>query len=62
MIKRVDLERHLKRHGCSISREGGKHAVWRGPEGSASTLPRHREVPRGTARAICRQLGVPEIT
>jgi len=59
MIKRTDLVRHLRRHGCALLRQGGRHEVWIGPVGARSTVPRHREIPLGTARAICRQLGIP---
>ena len=40
-MKRRDLERHLRSHGC---REigGSKHAKWRGPQGQVSALPRHK--------------------
>lgn len=62
MIKRVDLERHLRRHGARLLREGAKHSVWISEDATRPvTLPRHREIPRGTARAICRQLGVPSV-
>jgi mRNA interferase HicA len=61
VIKRVDLERHLRRNGCALAREGAKHSVWHGPSDTVSTVPRHREIPRATARAICRQLDIPEI-
>jgi predicted RNA binding protein YcfA (HicA-like mRNA interferase family) len=60
MIQRRKLERHLRQHGCAPKREGGKHSVWTGP-GGMSTIPRHRELPRGTARSICERLGVPPI-
>lgn len=42
-MKRRDLERHLRSHGC---REigGSKHAKWRGPQGQVSALPRHKEI------------------
>jgi len=50
-LKRRDLERHLREHGCEVVGEGGNHTKWRrvgGPE-------------LGTAlvRAVCRQLGAP---
>jgi mRNA interferase HicA len=62
MIKRRDLERHLRAHRCRLLRGGAKHAVWGSGDGTrVSTVPRHTEIPRGTARAICRQLGVPAI-
>jgi predicted RNA binding protein YcfA (HicA-like mRNA interferase family) len=40
-------------------RQGGRHEIWASPSGRRSTVPRHRELPRATARAICRQLDVP---
>ena len=60
MIKTRDLRRHLRANGCHQLREGSNHSVWQGP-GGRSTLPRHREIPRTTARAICDQLGVTPI-
>lgn len=60
MIKTRDLRRHLLANGCAQLREGAKHSVWQGP-GGRSTVPRHREIPRTTARAICDQLGIPRI-
>jgi predicted RNA binding protein YcfA (HicA-like mRNA interferase family) len=62
MIARRDLLRHLAAHGCSLLREGSKHSVYVNASGEArTTVPRHRELPRTTARAICDQLGVPRI-
>jgi predicted RNA binding protein YcfA (HicA-like mRNA interferase family) len=62
VINRRDLERHLRAHGCVPVREGRRHAVWENPQtGRRSTVPRHRELPLGTARAICTQLGVPAV-
>ena len=59
MVKRRDLERHLRRQGCRLVREGGKHSIWENPvTEQRSTVPRHREIPRGTSIAICRQLDV----
>lgn len=58
-MKRRDPERHLRNHGCRFAGEGSRHAKWRGPEGMASTIPRHKEIKPGTVRTICRQLGVP---
>jgi mRNA interferase HicA len=57
-----DLERHLRACGCELLREGAKHPVWHNAETKKrTTVPRHREIPRTTARAICRQLGVPDV-
>ncbi len=58
-MKRRDLERHLREHGCTEAGEGARHAKWRGPEGAPTALPRHTEIMPGTVRAICRQLGIP---
>ncbi|MDP9209629.1 MAG: type II toxin-antitoxin system HicA family toxin, partial [Actinomycetota bacterium] len=45
---------------CVLIREGARHSVWEHPVSERrSTIPRHRELPRTTARAICKQLGVP---
>ncbi len=59
-MKRRDLLRHLRQHGCHLVREGGEHSIW---ENSATnrraSIPRHREIPDYTARRICRQLGIP---
>jgi mRNA interferase HicA len=62
VIRRLDLERHLRAHGCAPVREGGRHTVWENVRTERrSTIPRHRDLPRGTARAICDQLGVPRV-
>ena len=58
-MKRRDLERHLREHGCTEI-GGAKHAKWRGPAGQVSAVPRHKEIGPGLVRAICEQLGVPE--
>ncbi|MGI8412303.1 MAG: type II toxin-antitoxin system HicA family toxin [Solirubrobacteraceae bacterium] len=57
-MKRRDLERHLRANGCRLVGEGANHAKWRGPNGAPSAVPRHSEIASGTARAICRQLGI----
>lgn len=58
-MKLADLERHLRRQGCSLYREGGAHSVWINPfSRKLSSVPRHREIKEGTVRAICKQLEV----
>jgi len=58
-LKRRDLERHLAEHGCNLIREGANHEIWANPPlDLRAPMPRHREIPIGTARAICRQLGI----
>jgi mRNA interferase HicA len=60
-LKRRDLEAHLRANGCEALREGANHAIWFNAERDLrAPVPRHREIPTGTARAICRQLGIPQ--
>ncbi len=59
MVKRRDLERHLRAHGSRVLREGGSHTIWISPAGARVAIPRHREIPRATARRICEAAGVP---
>ncbi len=62
MIKRRDLERHLREHGCHPLREG-EHQVWLNPRnGRTAPVPRHREIDNATAARICDMLGIPRIT
>ena len=60
-MKRIDLIRHLEKHGCEFLREGGNHTIYvnRGAR-RVSTVPRHREIIEFTARRICRDLEVPQ--
>jgi predicted RNA binding protein YcfA (HicA-like mRNA interferase family) len=56
-----ELERHLIANRCERVRHGSRHDVWRSREAERPvTVPRHREIPFGTARAICRQLRIPD--
>jgi len=60
-LKRAELEKHLRAHGCQLYREGGKHSVWWNPANrKTSAVPRHREINDYTARGICRSLEIPE--
>ena len=60
-MKRADLIRHLKSHGCQLLREGSKHSIYTNPANNqTSSIPRHREINDFLARKICRDLGVPE--
>ncbi len=54
-----ELERHLIANGCELVRHGSRHDVWRSAGAERPvTVPRHRKIPFGTARAICRQLRI----
>jgi mRNA interferase HicA len=60
-MKREDLIRHLRLHGCEFLREGGNHTVYvNRHEKKASTVPRHRELDEGLCRKICRDLNIPK--
>ncbi len=64
-MKRTDLERWLRSHGAAPTggRSRGNHDAWQHTEtGAKAFIPRHRELPTGLGRAICRQLGVAPIS
>lgn len=55
----TDFEKHLRAHGCGLGREGGRHSIWKnGANGKTSAVPRHREIPPGTVRQICKDLEI----
>jgi mRNA interferase HicA len=61
-MKRTDLVRHLRKHGCTVLRQG-EHEVWLNPQtNQRAPVPRHQDVPYPTARSICDRLGIPRLT
>lgn len=59
-MKRIALVRHLEKHGCEFVREGRQHTLYINRQSRKSTaVPRHREIPIGTVRSICRSLNIP---
>lgn len=46
-MKRIDLIRHMEKHGAQLLREGGNHSV-------------HREINEFLAQKICRDLEIPK--
>jgi mRNA interferase HicA len=61
-MKREELLRHLRKHGCVMLREGGRHSWWHNPSRNRrSAVPRHREIHDLLARKICQDLGVPPV-
>ncbi len=59
-MKRGDLIRHLRSHGCELLREGGRHSWWYNPAlNKRSAVPRHNEISDLLAKKICKDLGVP---
>lgn len=56
-----ELKRQLKKLGCSILREGGKHEIWYSPITSKQfPVGRHNteEVPSGTLQSIKKAAGL----
>ena len=44
-MKRGDLLRHLRKHGCHLKREGRSHSLWTNPAtGALEAIPRHTEI------------------
>ena len=59
-MKRRDLEKHLRAHGCELIRHGARHDVWANQNNAGqSAVPRHAEIATPTIRAICKALGIP---
>ena len=60
-MKRRELTRHLKAHGCPVKREGGSHTINGNPAtGRREPVPRHNEIPGLLVRKICCALNIPE--
>lgn len=58
-MKRRELLAHLQGQGCQLLREGANHSIWINPAtGRKEAVPRHPEVKRHLARAICRNLSI----
>ncbi|HEY0159427.1 MAG TPA: type II toxin-antitoxin system HicA family toxin [Thermoanaerobaculia bacterium] len=59
-MKRRDLERHLRHHGCGVLREGSRHTVYvNEAAGRVAAVPRHAEIKTPTVREICKALEIP---
>lgn len=58
-MKRNELIRYLRSHGCELLREGGKHSWWHNPiQNKRTAISRHSEIGEALARKICKDLGV----
>ncbi|MBD3327232.1 addiction module toxin, HicA family [candidate division KSB3 bacterium] len=61
-MKRSAFIKHLRTHGCSLLREGGKHSWWMNPDhNKRSAVPRHVEISDQLAKKICKDLGIPRV-
>ncbi len=56
-----ELEKKLKKAGCTVLREGANHCIWFSPvTGKQFPVSRHKteEIPRGTLKSILRDAGL----
>ncbi|HGJ64859.1 TPA: type II toxin-antitoxin system HicA family toxin [bacterium] len=61
-MKRSELLKYLRSHGCELLREGSSHSWWYNPMlNKRSAIPRHSEIKDILAIKICRDLGIPKI-
>lgn len=61
-MKREELLRHLRHHGCELLREGVKHSWWHHPSlNTRSAVPRHTEITNHLASKICKDLKIPKL-
>jgi mRNA interferase HicA len=61
-MKRRELLRHLRSHGCRLLREGARHLWWHNPTlNKRSAVPRHNDIDDDLAGKMCRDLGIPWI-
>lgn len=59
-MRLFDLEKHLRKNGCLLIREGGNHAIYRNPSINKNVpVPRYREIKNALVKAICKQLEIP---
>lgn len=56
-MKRRKFERWLRENGATFVRHGSRHDLCH-HEDREATVPRHREIKAGTAKAICDQLQI----
>ena len=61
-MKRSQLLRHMREHGCKLLREGGKHSWWHNQGlNTRSAVPRHTEISDILAKKFCKDLGIPPV-
>ena len=56
-MKRKDLIKIIKNHGCILIRHGGKHDIYQNLDtGISQPIPRHREINERLAQKIIKDL------
>ena len=58
-MKRSKLIRHLRKQGCTLSHEGGRHSIFANPKnGRTAPVPRHSDVDSMLVLKICKELEI----
>ncbi len=61
-MNRRQFIKHLNHHNCNLLRHGASHDIYQNNlNKKISSVPRHTELNRNTAKAICKQLDIPSI-
>ena len=61
-MKRNELIKYLRKHGCELLQEGGNHSWWHNPIlNTRSAVPRHTEIDNQLAKKICKDLSIPSV-
>ncbi|HKK65499.1 MAG TPA: type II toxin-antitoxin system HicA family toxin [Clostridia bacterium] len=56
-MKKVDLEKKLRKAGCFLKREGASHSLWMNPNtGVIEAVPRHKEIKEPLTKKILRNM------
>ena len=59
-MKREKVLKHLRKHGCILSREGKKHTIiWNPVAKRGAAVPRHKEIKDVLVMVICKELEIP---
>ena len=58
LLKWRDAERLIEWCGFSFKHQKGSHRVYRNADGRVVSLPRRREIPRGTLQGLLAPLGI----
>lgn len=58
-MKRKELIKYLKRHGCILHRHGGNHDIYLNPKSNKKQpVPRHSEIDDNLVKHIKKYLGL----
>ncbi len=58
VISGTDAVRTFRRLGYELDHQTGSHMILRQPSGRRLTVPNHREIAKGTLRALIREAGL----